>query len=356
MENSFRTGGSEHIAQLIEAGVRDGSRTATVSDNWEIRTAVRIPSDFTLILENCHLRMADNVFSNLFVNEHHDTEAGRTISGTDRNITIIGRGSAVIDGGTYNGLSEKTQYEPGMPPIWKNNLILFTNVSGFRITGVHCRNQRWWALNFIYCSDGYLGDLDFCANDISIDKNGNIYHKLDRSVDADVLVKNADGIDIRQGCHDILIENITGFTEDDSVAVTGLTGRMENTFAVEGIAADIRNIEVRNIATASFCTNVRLLNQGGIRMHDIFVDGVEDTSKDSPHMEVGLYAVRIGDNRLYGERHSTCEETYNITVRNVRGRGTAVVSLAGAIANLEMSGIESIDGAELLIDERTEAR
>ena len=356
MENSFRTCCSEHIAQLIEAGVRDGSRTATVSDNWEIRTAVRIPSDFTLILENCHLRMADNVFSNLFVNEHHDTEAGRTISGTDRNITIIGRGSAVIDGGTYNGLSEKTQYEPGMPPIWKNNLILFTNVSGFRITGVHCRNQRWWALNFIYCSDGYLGDLDFCANDISIDKNGNIYHKLDRSVDADVLVKNADGIDIRQGCHDILIENITGFTEDDSVAVTGLTGRMENTFAVEGIAADIRNIEVRNIATASFCTNVRLLNQGGIRMHDIFVDGVEDTSKDSPHMEVGLYAVRIGDNRLYGERHSTCEETYNITVRNVRGRGTAVVSLAGAIANLEMSGIESIDGAELLIDERTEAR
>ena len=29
---------------------------------------------------------------------------------------------------------------------------------------------------------------------------------------------NADGIDIRRGCRDIVIENITGFTEDDTVA------------------------------------------------------------------------------------------------------------------------------------------
>ena len=71
-------------------------------------------------------------------------------------------------------------------------------------------------------------------------------------------------------------------------------------------------------------------------------------------MDKGIFTVRIGDNRMYGERHATSDETYNITVRNVRGRGQAVISLAGAMTNLVMYGIESVEGARLIKDERTE--
>ena len=349
---NFELNGSRYITSLIEEAVKNESRTAVIHGNWIIDAAIRIPSNFTLILENCHLRVADGCFSNIFVNEHHDTDLGRLSEGTDRNIAIIGRCEAILDGGEYNGLSEKTQLKNGLPPIWKNNLVLFTNVDGFKISGISCRNQCWWALNFIYCCNGYLGNIDFCANDTAIDADGNAYHGLLRSKYAEVLVKNADGIDLRQGCHDIEIENISGFTEDDTIALTGLNGILEQTFSVSGLPSDICNITIKNVRAAAFCTIVRLLNQGGVKLHDVIIDGVYDTSAESPHLDRGLYAVRVGDTHLYGARHATKEETYNLSIKNVYGRGIYAVSLAGDMRKIVMYGIECDDGCKMLLDER----
>ena len=348
----FFKDGKEYIKGEIERAVLNGSRTATVSGCWEIDEAIRLPSNFTLVMDGCHLKMADGVFSNMFVNENHDTETGLTPEGTDRNISIIGRGEAILDGGLYNGLSERNGNKDGMPPIYKNNLVLFTNVDGFRISGIRCINQRWWALNFIYCSNGYLGNIEFIASDIGIDKDGMEYHGLKRELYDEVLVKNADGIDLRCGCHDITIENISGFTEDDTIALTAIEGSMEKRFCVRGAPKDLCNVEIRNVRSAAFCTNVRLLNQGDVKLHDITIDGVYDLGRETPYMDHGLYAVRVGDTRLYGARHSTREETYNITIRNVRGCGDYVLSLAGEIGNLVMYGIEAAEGTKMLKDDR----
>lgn len=353
MNKTYCSNGAKHITELISEAIRNGTNTAVVTGNWEIDTAVRLPSNFTLVLDGCHLKMADGCYSNLFVNEHHDTEEGKTTQGTDRNISIIGKNGAVLDGGNYNGLSERTQLQNGLPPIWKNNLIFFANVDGFEISNIACHNQRWWALNFIYCSNGVLKDIHFQACDIGIDKDGNLYHGLKLSRYEEVLIKNADGIDLRQGCHDISIENIFGFTEDDSVALTALDGDIERHFTVAGLPKDICNITIKNVATAAFCTNVRLLNQDGICLHDIHVDGVFDASENSPHMERGIYGVRVGDTRLYGNCYSTSNQTYNITIKNVRSRGLYAIGLAGAMSNIVLEGIEGFDGAERLLDDRT---
>lgn len=232
-------------------------------------------------------------------------------------------------------------------------MILFTNVDGFEISGISCHNQRWWATNFVYCSNGKLHDIEFKACDIFIEADGTVHHGLRQGKYAEILVKNADGIDLRQGCHDISIENITGFTEDDSIALTALNGRLEQTFAVEGLPKDLCNITIKNIATSAFCANVRLLNQGEIKLHDIFIDGVYDTSENSPHMDRGGYGVRIGDTRLYGKRHATADETYNITVKNVRSRANvAAIGLAGDMKNLILENIEAFDGTLELEDKR----
>lgn len=347
----FIKDGHEHIRALISAAVADGSRRAVVRGAYEIAEAVRIPSDFELVLEDCHLRMADGVYDNMFVNEHHATKLGMSEAGRDHGISIIGRGEAILDGGNYNGLSERNHSRDGMPPIWKNNLLLFTNVENFRITGISCRNQRWWAINLVFCSRGRLSDIDFCSSDIGIDAEGHEYHGLQRAKYDEVLVKNSDGIDVRVGCHDIEIENITGFTEDDTVAITGLLG-FERDFLVEGLSTDIHHITVRNVCSAAFCTNVRLLNQGDVRLHDVLIDGVYDTSEGLPYLDHGLYTVRIGDVRMYGTRHATADETYNITVRNVRGGGDYVIALAGEIGNLTIENIEAFRGAELMLDQR----
>jgi hypothetical protein len=101
---------------------------------------------------------------------------------------------------------------------------------------------------------------------------------------------------------------------------------------------------------------VRLLNQGDIKLHDILVDGVYDTSNESPYMDKGFYAVRIGDTRMYGTRHATEDETYNITVKNVCGRGDYALCLAGAMKNFVYSGIEVMDGAKMIKDDRNTGR
>ena len=187
---------------------------------------------------------------------------------------------------------------------------------------------------------------------VRLDACGNSHHGLRRDRYAEVLVKNADGIDLRQGCHDIVIEHITGFTEDDSIALTGLHGAPEQAFAVDGLPRDICRVRIRDVRTAAFCTNVRLLNQGDIKLYDIEIDGVYDMSADCPHMDRGLYAVRIGDVRLYGSRHATPDETYNIAVRNVRGGGDYAIALAGSIRDLTTENVECFGGAQLLLDQR----
>lgn len=350
----FLKNGSEYISGLIADAVKNGHRTVTVTGNYEIDSSVRLPSDFELVLEDCHLRMADGVYDNMFVNEHHGTSVGRTVAGTDRNIRITGKGVAILDGGNYNGLSEKNHLTNGLPPIWKNNLVLFTNVDGFAVGNIACHDQRWWAINLIYCRNGRLFDIDFKACDISIDRDGNEYHGLIRERYAEVLVKNADGIDLRQGCNNITIEHITGFTEDDTVALTNLNGRLEREYAVAGLSSDICNVTIRDIKTSAYCSIVRLLNQGEERLHDIVIEDVYDTSAESPYMDSGNFALRVGDGgHLYGSRHSTANETYNITVRRIYGRGKAVLHLAGEIGNLVIENAIAANGTPLVDDHRT---
>lgn len=356
MSKIFSKNGTEHIQALLNEGIRNGSRTATVTGAWEISSAIQIPSDFTIILENCHLRMADGSFDNMFRNEECGDVIARKSKGENKNITIKGVGEAILDGGNYNGLSERNAGKDGRPPMYVNNLLLFVNVDGFDIRNISCRNQRWWALCFIYCSNGALTDIDFCSNDTAIDENGNQYHYLLHAKGhKEILVQNADGIDLRHGCHDIKIQNITGFTEDDTIALTGLIGKTKSIpFETPGKPLDICNVEIRNVRSAAHCSNVRLLSQGGVPQHDIYIDGVYDMSAESEHMDVGGHGVRIGDGHvLYGWRHATADEVYNITVKNVRSRARgAAVHLGGRMKDLVLENIEAFDGAIAICDMR----
>jgi len=353
MDTTFIKNGGALIAEQIAAAVRDGSRTTTVTGNYEIEQTILIPSDFTLILDNCHLRMADDTFCNMFTNEHCRTEIGHTIEGTDRNIIIEGRGRATLDGGNYNGLSEKNCLQDGRPHISVNNLILFTNVEHFSVSGIKVCNQRWWALNFVFCRFGHIHDIDICSDDTYVDENGvhhqGLFHRPEEY--KGVYIKNSDGIDLRAGCHDIRIENITGFTEDDTIALTGLWGRIEREFfVVEGLPTDIYNVSIRNVNAAAYCAIIRLLNQSGIKLYNILIDGVMDSSAGCPHIDRTTMGVRVGDQHLYGERHSTPDETYNITIRNVFTRAYKGVVLAGAIRNLVTENINGFDGCGLLME------
>ncbi len=353
---TFNCGGTSHIQGLIDAAVADGTRTATITGNWDVESHICIPSDFTLILDGCYLKMADNTFDNMFVNEHHGTELGKTIEGTDRNIRILGKNDPIIDGGTYNGLSEANSRKDGNPPIYVNNLIFFSNVDGIEMANFALHNFRWWAVNFIYCRNGYIHDITLKGDDTCTDKDGREYHGLSLENYFDMHIRQADGIDIRMGCNHFLIENIYGFTGDDTVALTCLNGRMCKEFAVEGLAPDLSHVMVRHIHSASLDAGVRILCQGGTTLHDVIVDDVVDISDKIPGiLGRALQTVRIGDSdKMYGSRHSEGNEVYNVTVKNVRSRSKYALYLAGnPIKNFICENVVAFDGGEI-VDNRWE--
>ena len=347
MKTDFITDGGKLINRLISEKTAAGCRELKLCGNYEIEETVLLPSDFTLILENSYLKMADNTFCQMFRNISAETK-----DVYDADIHIIGDGSCVLDGGEYNGLSEKNSGRDGRPYIIVNNILTFSKVKRLSVSGLKIINMRWWALNFIACSEGHIHDIDFASDATVIDRETGerLYGFEGRGYD-EIYIKNSDGIDLRLGCHDFLIENITGFTEDDTVALTALKSRIESYYPFPADAEEsIYNVTVKNIRAAAQCGIVRLLNQGGTSLHDITVDGVFDTSQNDTRLGRGDRGVKIGDRHLYGEYYPTADETFNITVKNVEARAKVALSVCGEIKNLSIENINGFDGCEKVIE------
>ena len=348
MENKkFNKEGAREIQKMIDRAVEKGDCFTTVTGNWEIEKTILIPSGFTLILENCHLIMVEGTYCNMFTNANCRTREGRTQEGKDKDIRIEGRGRVILDGGQYNGLSERTYNKEDGPHITVNCMLLFANVEGFSISNLHIRNQRYWGMAFYFCQNGKISNIDFKADCTYVDDHNVKRSVLSREFPLSwVWAENADGIDIRSGCHDIIIENITGFTQDDTIALTGIYGRGEKLYEVTGCDYDIYNIVVKNIMSASLFANVRLLNQGGVKLYNVLIDTIVDTSKACPCLTRGSSGVRIGDHNMYGTRHATSGETYNITVRNVISRAISPLNVVCEMKNFTFDNIMSFDTIE----------
>jgi polygalacturonase len=136
-------------------------------------------------------------------------------------------------------------------------------------------------------------------------------------------MENQDGIDLRNGCHDITISDITGETGDDVVALTaiasskyrpggalGYTQVMHNDWSRRD--PDIYNIIIRNVrAYSSLCYLVRLLPcECSIR--NVVIDGVIDTSPEGVHCGCILLGEK---DAIYGR--NLPGSLRNITISNV---------------------------------------
>lgn len=351
---------SEKIQFAIKSAKETGTNKVVIppynktrnKNEWVVEETILLPSDITIVLDNCYIRMGDDTFCNMFRNENAGTEKAKTMAGRQENICFEGVGSPVLDGGKYNGLCEANSEKDGRPHITVNNMIFMANVKNFKMKNFKVKNQRWWALNFYYCTEGYIGNIEIDADMTWVDAEGNRVGMPPKGLEyAGIYIKNADGIDIRSGCHNIIIENITGYTEDDTVALTGLRGKGEaRNFVEDAIDSDIHNIIIRNVMSSTICANVRMLNQSGVKLYNILVDGVYDAAvtadryapiHSSDLAKADASVVRIGDTRLYGTRQSTPDETYNITVRNVVSQRRTAVSVAGGVKDSVVENIRT---------------
>ncbi len=329
-------------SKRIQAAIREAKQTGKnkviipkKETPWVIDETVSIPSDMEIFIDGAHLILADGTFVNMFATENYLNREIRPQS----NIEIHGANGAVLDGGEYNGLSEANCLKDGRPHIIVNTTMLFYYTENLRVHNLRIVNQRYWGITNIFVSNSSYRNIEFQADFSRMDENG-IHHpdQVPKKY-KEVYVKNADGIDLRVGCHHVVIENITGFTGDDTVALTALGG-FEKPLFPKGVSGDIHDVTIKNIKSDSYvCSQLRLLCGRGHKLYNITADGITDTT------DTDLYrtnaTVRIGD-IVYGEP-SGRGDMHHICVRNVITRGTSAVSICRPLSDSVFENIENVN-------------
>lgn len=314
---------SKSIQNTIDAAAKGPVRTVRIPrlcartglDEWMIDKSILLPSDITIILDDCHLTLVEGVYENIFRNKNLYTEISTKAEGKQTGIRIVGVGDAILDGGKGNDLLERTSMKDGRPSIMFNNFILLHNVSDYVLENFSCVNMRWWAINQICCTHGRIENLRFFNGD---------------------LIPNQDGIDLRIGCSNIYINNITGRCGDDVVALSAFAGSGEcKKYLVEGMTPDIHDVTIRNVSADTNYSLVALRNTDGAKMYRIFIENIKDPG--------GIYGprsvVRIGENLYYRDRTSVIGETFDIYVRGVYSLNRGTIFIGGALNDSHISDV-----------------
>ncbi len=285
---------------MIQAAVDEAARTGcrevvipafncrTGKYLWVIEESILLPSHITVTVDNAHLRMADGVFCQMFRNSNALEDIGMTPEGLQEDIVIQGRGRAILDGGKHNGLREKTSLKDGFPHIFNNLTIYFHNVRNFKVDNLTVRDQRWWGVTFAWAWEGIVSNLRFEITDKSV--RGSFTQPW----------RNQDGVDLRVGCHDIQIFNLTGETGDDVVALTALAIRkpsFECLYPCPHLSNDIYNVTIRGItAFNNHCDIVRLLCHKRNRIYHIDISDITDATPTDQEIIRTASCVKIGQN------------------------------------------------------------
>lgn len=330
---------SERIQKAVNLARQKGINAITIPrlnsngrNYYEITKAIRLPSDMTVYLDNCRLVTPKEAACNFFCNETYNTSEETDPEKEQHDINIIGIGNALLDGGEYNGLSESNSDKDGRPNIRENSMLMFTNCRNITIKNIKTRRHRWWAFCFAYCNHVHISDIDFQADFTYVDENG--IRRFDRTAreEYECYVKNADGIDLRNGCNYFTIENITGKTEDDSIALTTLQGSWHNKF-VKGKDDDIHDVVIKNIQTDCLaCGNIRLTCADGNKVYNVVIDGVYDMAEKGCGYASGG-TIKINDSYYRYKRISKLGEMYNISINNVFSKSKVAAVMFQQTAN-----------------------
>ena len=317
--------------------------------HWLIDSAILLPAGANVIVENCKIKLSDRCRDNFF----RSANCGPDLHEPEdlRQIHLRGEGEAILEGADHPRATGDSAKQLGVHTYgtdagiegecqrgdWRNIGILLVRVRDFSVTGLTIIDSHCWAISLEFCSHGLLRDLTFHSRGwISVDG------KEERA-------RNQDGVDLRAGCHDILIDTIHGETGDDLIALTALRGQEPHRPGALGhtsitttigtpLSPDIHSIQIRTIA--GYCALdgqiVRFLNTGGVRLHDITLDGLLDTSPADLHCHA---AIRIGDDNPAWGGVTPLGDTSRLLLRSIHTNARQGVLIIGSLADSVISGI-----------------
>jgi len=323
-------------AAFASAGTAE-SVAAIVMDtqDWLIDRAILLPSNRTLVIDGCQLKLADGVFDNIVrvagIQPNPKNWNGECSAVEPAvNIRIMGRNGAVIEGADlpYTAANPKTGVvEPWVGDFfgWRTIGILLSGVRGYEISGFTLQKTHCWAISQDQCAYGYLHDIIFQTD-----------------------VKNGDGINFRNGCSFCVVENLSGTTSDDTVACTALDGTYETSnsnyiypMQPMGMAhaatsgPDIHDIIIRNIHTVGQHHGVICLATSP-SVYNITIENVIEETASSREACVKIYTG-------YGSGYKK-GNLRNIAVTNVVSRGAlSAVMVKADVEDWRLSSITQLN-------------
>ncbi|HPJ99849.1 MAG TPA: hypothetical protein PKW60_10220 [Candidatus Hydrogenedentes bacterium] len=356
--NAYQGSDSERINQAVAAAAASGRRVVIPRTNyapdgprdlWLLDSAILVQSGTTLELENCRIKLSDRCRDNFI--RSANCGLGITDIAPISNVSIRGIGAAVLEGADHPRatgdsakiLGERTYgtdanvADESQSGDWRNIGILLAFVEQFSIENIRLVDSHAWAISLERCAYGIIRDIDFASTG---------YKTIDGKKET---ILNQDGLDLRQGCHDILIENLTGYTGDDLLALTNIlradatAGTIESTMVSAAVnrgdgADDIRNITIRNLR--GYCAGghhiVRFLNASGLRIHDVILDGLIDTSGSARPCRA---AIKIGDSNPRWGGVTPLGDTYRFFISNIMSRSQHTVLIAGSLSESIVSNV-----------------
>ena len=353
--NDFEGTDTERIHQAVEAAkgttniVRIPARNANGTNIWMIDSAILLPSNMKVLLDNCLLKLSDESRDNMFRSDN--VGIGITDPGWNENISIIGIGDVTLQGAdnpratgdgartlTLNPEEEKKKgnwrvsygSDAGKDGLkqkgdWRNIMILIGYVKGFKLKNVNFENAHAWTISFERTLYAELSNLTIHNQEL-VEVDG-----IKR------MTSNKDGINLRQGCKYFRIDNISGVTGDDFIALSNLdtnsdipkpNGDINSTMVTSsrwyGPEDDIEQVIITNISCENRYRGIAIRASDEAGIHHVFINGLFFNAAEDRHD-----AILLGG-KGYGKM-SQPGKINNIYAINVIGNGHSLVRVEAPV-------------------------
>lgn len=303
--NQFQGSDIERIQAAIDKAAKTTNRVVIPPDNsdesgkWLIDSAILLPSNISVILKNCTIQLSDSSRDNMFRSDN--VGIGITDPAWNYNISIIGIGRVVLKGAKDPRATGDARKKLSLTPTkdvketgnyhisygsdasrkgvkqtgdWRDILILMAYVKGFTLRNVIIKDTHGWAI----------------SNERVV--NAKISHIRFHSLPFDIIdstkkiVRNRDGIHLRFGCKNFRINNVSGRTGDDFIALSALepgdwskeAGSLHSMMVTadkwRGAKDNIENIYITNIVAKSDTRAIAIRANGEASINHVYINGV----------------------------------------------------------------------------------
>ena len=372
--NQFKGTDTERIQSAINKAAVT-TRLVTIpfensngSGIWLLDSAILLPPNISVVLENCTLQLSDQCRDNKF--RSSNVGIGKSNPERIENINITGIGNVYLMGANnpratgdgHRTLSQNPDEErkagnwrvsygsdAGKEVIkqlgdWRNIMILIGYVDGFKLKNVNIVNAHAWAVSFERTRNAEISDVTFNCSEIQVIEGKPQF------------IANRDGINLRHGCKNFRINNVSGVTGDDFVAfsILGidsenpeggiLNSTMVTTRKWNGPEDDTENVFVSNIVCESSTRAVAIRANDVAGSRNIYVNGIA--------FKGGYNAMLVGG-KGYG-KNSHPGKINNIHAMNIIGEGRSLIQIEEAISDCSFTNGVYTGNGEQIIDYKTE--